>query len=186
MRRAALVISAEKFDLEDTVFDHSSSARRGGAGLVEEMGADAAPAIVAAWGRGTERLAERRITSEIDGSQYRRLRVQGLLEGLEMARRISDRECDRIHARFVELYAHEWVEFCDADPVLGKLHRRAVPVAILTTGSGVRQQRKAGPLSLRECVTAMWTGEALCALKPEPTTYLSVCEPLDVNPASGT
>ncbi|GAA1483763.1 HAD family hydrolase [Brachybacterium fresconis] len=183
MRHAGLVFRAVIFDLDDTLFDHASSARLGVARLVEEMGAEATPTVVAAWERHAERLAERRGLGEIDGPQYRRLRVRGLLESLGPAQSISDPECDRIYARFVELYEREWIGFDDAVPVLRELHRQGVRLAILTNGPEARQQRKAHHLGIREYVSGVWTSEALGAAKPRPSTYRAVCEALEVDPS---
>lgn len=171
------------FDLDETLFDHRVSAQRGVTRLLHELGAEASPGLVEGWERNAERLTDRRRAGEIDRLQYRRLRMRGLLADIGSfhgAWTVDDRACDQIYSRFVDLYEQEWAPFQDAVPVLQELRRRGLPVAVLTNGPEERQQRKVRHLGLRDLVVGVWTSEAMGASKPEPRSYLTVCEAMGV------
>jgi putative hydrolase of the HAD superfamily len=85
-------------DLDDTLFDHRTSARRGLALLVRELGATPHEHIADAWEQTAEELMARRRAGELDRAEYRRERVRHLLAdlGTEDARRPgSPRRIDR-------------------------------------------------------------------------------------------
>ncbi len=76
-------------DLDDTLFDHRTSARRGLGLLVRELGAVPSEHIADAWEQTAEELTARRRAGELDRAEYRRERVRHLLAdlGTEDARR---------------------------------------------------------------------------------------------------
>lgn len=174
-------------DLDDTLFDHQESARRGLARLVEELGAAPDQRTETAWERTAEHLMDRRRAGEIDRIGYRRLRIRHLLADIgrrDEAETVDDAQCDRLYNRFLEAYEEEWVGFADAVPTLRALHDRRLPVAILTNGPEERQQRKVRVLGLAPWVMGVWTSERLGAKKPDPATYLAVCEALGADPGA--
>lgn len=180
-------IQAVILDLDDTLFDHQESARRGLARLVDELGGTLTPQIAAAWESMAEQLTNRLRAGDIGRAEYRRLRIRHLLTGIERhaeAEAVDDAQCDRLYVRFLETYEQEWVVFADALPTLRALHDRRLPVAILTNGPEERQQRKARALGLTPWVVGVWTSERLGAKKPDPATYLAVCEALDADPGA--
>lgn len=180
-------IQAVVVDLDDTLFDHQESARRGLARLVEELGATPTPRTATAWEQTAEHLSDRRRAGEIDRIGYRRLRIRNLLADIgrqEEAERLEEALCDRLYDRFLEVYEEEWVGFADAVPTLRALDDRRLPVAILTNGPEERQQRKACVLGLAPWVVGVWTSEHLGAKKPDPATYLAVCSALEADPCT--
>lgn len=179
--RAAAVI----LDLDDTLFDHRTSARRGAARLITELGATPERAILDAWESGAEQLMARRRTGELDRDGYRRERVRHLFRAFgRESESLDDDRCDRHYARFLALYEESWVAFDDALPVLRALEERSIPVAVLTNGPEERQQRKVRRLGLAPWVVGVWTSEHLAAKKPEARTYLTVCAALGAEPAT--
>lgn len=173
-------------DLDETLFDHRESARRGVSRLIEELGSRAAPELIGEWESTADRLMARRRSGEIDREGYRRERVRGLLRDLGRVSdvaRFEDADCDRLYARFVELYEQEWVPFEDARPTLRALRQRGIPAAILTNGPEERQQRKVRTLGIEPWVHSIWTSERLAAKKPAPKTYVRVCTALSLEPS---
>ncbi|UVY84971.1 HAD family hydrolase [Brachybacterium sp. NBEC-018] len=179
------MIGAVVLDLDDTVFDHRASARRGVSWLIEELHGKADERVLEAWERSAGELSVLRLAGELDRQGYRRERVRILLRELGRSREaevVPDDLADRLYARFVDLYESSWVAFDDAVPLLRELGNRHVPAAILTNGPEERQQRKADVLGLRPWVTGVWTSERLGLRKPDPDCYLAVCESLGVTP----
>lgn len=179
-------ISAVLLDLDDTLFDHRESARRGLGRWVQELGARPTTHLEWFWECTAMQLMARRRAGEIDRDDYRRLRVRTLLAEIgrgEEAERLDGDECDRLYDRFLVLYEQEWVAFEDALPVLRALEERDVPAAILTNGPEERQQRKVRALGIAPFVVGVWTSEQLGAKKPAPSTYLTVCDALGLDPA---
>lgn len=180
-------IQAVILDLDDTLFDHQESARRGLSRLVDELGGTLTPQIAAAWESMAEQLTNRLRAGDIGRAEYRRLRIRHLLTGIERpaeAEAVDDAQCDRLYARFLEAYEQEWVVFADALPALRALHDRRLPVAILTNGPEERQQRKARALALTPWVVGVGTSEHLAVKKPDPATYLAVCTALGADPCT--
>lgn len=178
-------VQAVILDLDDTLFDHQESARRGVARLIDELGATSTPERVESWENKAKRLMERRRAGEIDRDGYRRQRVRVLFQDLGRATEASlldEQECDRIYDRFVGVYEEEWVAFPDATPTLRAIQDRRIPVAILTNGPEERQQRKVRALGLDHLVTGVWTSERIGASKPAAQCYLTVCEALVAEP----
>lgn len=179
-------IGAVILDLDDTLFDHRESARRGLCRWVRSLGARPTPEIEASWESTAAQLMARRRAGEIDRDAYRHLRVRSLLSEAgrgEEAERLHGDECDRHYARFLALYEQEWVAFEDALTILRALQERGIPTAILTNGAEERQQRKVQSLGLAPFVVGVWTSEHLAAKKPAPSTYLTVCAALGLDPA---
>lgn len=177
-------------DLDDTLFDHRTSAQRGLALLVRELGATPNEHIADAWEQTAEELMARRRVGELDRAEYRRERVRHLLAdlGTEDARRPGSprqpgaEECDALYDRFLALYEEEWTAFDDALPALRAIRGRGVPIAVLTNGPEQRQQKKMRDLGLRDLVVGVWTSERIGAAKPDPASYLTVCRALDLDP----
>lgn len=188
-------------DLDDTLFDHRTSARAGLAHLVEELGESPSDEIADAWEATAAHLMARRRAGEIDRAEYRRERVRHLVDDLRLddprldgarrpdgprptgaPHRLDAAECDALYDRFLTLYEQEWKAFDDALPTLRSLDELRIPVAVLTNGPERRQQKKMRDLGLRDLVVGVWTSEGIGAAKPDPASYLTVCAAVDLEP----
>ncbi|UQN28684.1 HAD family hydrolase [Brachybacterium kimchii] len=183
-------------DLDDTLFDHRTSARAGLAHLVEELGETPSDEIADAWEATAVHLMARRRAGEIDRAEYRRERVRHLVDDLRLddprrpggprpagdPHRLADAECDAFYDRFLTLYEQEWRAFDDVLPTLRALDDLRLPVAVLTNGPELRQQKKMRALGLRDLVVGVWTSEGIGAAKPDPASYLTVCAAVDLEP----
>lgn len=180
-------VQAVILDLDDTLFDHRTSALLGVGHLIHELGTAPTQALLDSWGRTAEQLMNRRRAGEIDRDGYRHGRVRALLGELgrtDDAALTDAADSERLYSRFLELYEQEWVAFDDAVPTLRALGEREIPVAILTNGPEERQQRKARVLGLRDWVVGVWTSESLAARKPDAEAYLPVCAALGEEPGN--
>lgn len=184
--RSSRPVQAVVLDLDDTLFDHRTSARRGVGRLIRELGSAPTRALLDSWEHTAEQLMDRRRAGEIDRDGYRHGRVRALLHelGRPDAAAMTDDAAEHLYERFLALYEQEWVPFDDAVPALRALHERGIPVAILTNGPEERQQRKARVLGLRDWVVGVWTGESLAARKPDAETYLQVCAAMEEEPGA--
>lgn len=180
-------IRAVVLDLDDTLFDHTESARRGLARTVTALGGRATTAVLESWETTAEQLMRQRRQGELDRAAYRHERVRALLRELGLPERAAGsdpQQLDLIYERFLTLYEQEWVAFHDAIPTLRALRARGLRVAVLTNGPEERQQRTARALGLSPWVRGVWTSDRLGARKPDERTYLAVCEALAVAPGS--
>lgn len=180
-------IRAVILDLDDTLFDHTESARRGLTRTVAELGGQATTTVLDSWETTAERLMGQRRRGLLDREGYRRERVRALLLEIGIPARAAEsepRQLDQIYDRFLTLYEQEWVGFDDAVPMLRALQSRGLALAILTNGPEERQQRKVQALGLAPWVVSVWTSDRLGARKPDERTYLAVCEALAVEPCS--
>ena len=80
--RDARSVRAVILDLDDTLFDHRTSALLGVGRLIRELGTAPTQALLDSWERTAEQLMNRRRAGEIDRDGYRHGRVRALLHDL--------------------------------------------------------------------------------------------------------
>ncbi|MEV2268002.1 HAD family hydrolase [Nonomuraea africana] len=167
------------FDIDDTLFDYTSSER---AGLLGHLAAEgllesfASPEeAVALWHAIMEEEYARFLAGELSFEEQRVVRVRRFL-----GRAVPDH--DAWFARYSALVAQEWAAFPDARPVLEALAPR-FRLGVVSNSSLAHQRAKLTALGL-----AGHFGEAIvCSheygrAKPHPEIFLAGCELLGLPP----
>ncbi len=168
------------FDFDDTLFDHRGAsdaaiadwvaARGAGGGEFAELWHDAENRHVAAWNRG-----------EISFKGQRRRRVAEMLLALGLPSR-EDHELDALYDEFLELYRRGWRVFDDVDTTLQLLVDAPIPFAVLTNGVEELQVQKIATVGLTGRIGPLFCCDAIGHAKPDPRSYLVVCDALGVPP----
>ncbi|MBA8793757.1 putative hydrolase of the HAD superfamily [Friedmanniella endophytica] len=173
-------VEALVLDLDDTLFDHTGSARDALAAWLPGLGAEATPELVDFWFRVEEVHFESWRSGRISFAEQRRRRLRDLLPVLGHPVGTDD-ELDATFEGFRSRYQACWRPFPDVHPTLARWWRR-VPIAVLTNGSDVQQRAKVAAIGATPYLVDVFTAEALGTPKPDPRSYRTVCAALGVPP----
>ncbi|GAA1634017.1 HAD family hydrolase [Kribbella alba] len=176
-------MKAVVFDLDDTLFDHTTSATNAIQAWVPALGATYSADLIPQWFE-----IERR---NFDGWLAGRLTHQGqrrgrLLEFLPLIGRPvpgTDDELDEVFAGYLEFYRQSWAAFPDAEPALEVARSNGWRIGVLTNGSTPQQNAKLAAIGLAGFIDVVSTSESLGFSKPAVEAYHLTCEALGVEPA---
>ncbi|GAA2459223.1 HAD family hydrolase [Streptomyces glaucus] len=168
------------WDVDDTLFDHTTADREGmrahlaAEGLLDAHGG--AERALAHWKEVTQRHWARFSAGETTFEGQRRDRVRAFLGA-----QLSDDEADAWFRRHVAHYEAAWSLFPDVLPVLDALaagHRHAV----LSNSSLAVQDHKLRVLGVHDRFEAILCAAELGVSKPAAAAFLAACEALSLPP----
>ncbi|MGW5681507.1 HAD-IA family hydrolase [Nonomuraea sp. NPDC003754] len=171
------------FDIDDTLFDYSSSER---AGLLEHLAAegllDGFPSpeeAVARWRRIMEEEYDRFLVGELTFEEQRLVRVSRFL-----GRPVPEEEATAWFAGYSALVNAAWAAFPDAAPVLAALAPR-YRLGVVTNSTLSHQLAKLTALGLlgHFGTTAIVCSSEYGQAKPHPGIFLEGCARLGLPPA---
>ncbi|MFF1925727.1 HAD family hydrolase [Streptomyces sp. NPDC058221] len=174
-------IRAVLWDVDDTLFDHTTAST---AGMSGQLAAEGLPGeyatveeAVEAWHRLTRLHWARFSAGETDWQGQRRGRARDFL-----GRPLEDAEADAWFERHVAHYEAAWSLFADTVPVLDALagtYRHAV----LSNSALQQQHRKLTVLGVRDRFESLLCAAELGVSKPDARAFLAACEALALTPA---
>lgn len=176
------------FDVDDTIFDYSTSEEVGlighltAEGLLESFPSHADAVVV--WRQIMEEEYARCLAGELTFEEQQVIRTRRFLAhiGRLPVAGLSDEEATVWFERYVEFREAAWAAFPDADPVLRKL-APAFRLGVVSNSSLTHQQRKLRMVGLLDHF-----GEAIvCSVehgvaKPDPAIFLAGCDLLGLVP----
>lgn len=172
-------IRAVIFDLDGTLVDHVGSATKALEGWLPELGATLTEELRAAWFVAEEKHFPAWRAREITFAEQRRRRLRDFLPLIDSPVGI-DAELDDVFAGYLSHYEAAWTCFDDAQETLEEISRLPIKAAVLTNGTDEQQHAKLKKVGLAGRFSHVFTAESLGAAKPDLSTYLSVCEALNV------
>jgi putative hydrolase of the HAD superfamily len=176
-------VKAVVFDLDDTLFDHTTSAIRGLTKWVPELGRSWSDDLIAEW-FAIERVSyDAWLQGRLTHQGQRRARLQAFLPVLGLPVPTEEAELDEIFDGFLAHYRASWAAFPDARPALEVARSNGWRIGVLTNGSTVQQNAKLATIGLAPLVDVVATTETLGCSKPVPEAYLATCRELGVQPA---
>ncbi|MFJ6466212.1 HAD family hydrolase [Streptomyces sp. NPDC091387] len=174
-------IRAVLWDVDDTLFDHTTASVDGMSGHLAAEGLPGGYATaheaVDAWQRLTRRHWARFAAGETDWQGQRRDRARDFL-----GRPLDDAEADGWFDRHIAHYEAAWGLFPDTVPVLDALagtYRHAV----LSNSALPQQHRKLTVLGVRDRFESLLCAAELGFAKPDARAFLASCEALSLPPA---
>ncbi|WP_127501994.1 HAD family hydrolase [Actinoplanes solisilvae] len=170
------MLSAVVFDLDDTLVDQRTAARRAVVSWARSLGLPD-DGVAQRWKDTSDRQYARYQRREITFNEQRRFRVRELL-GLTL----TDAEADELFAGYLTRYEAGWAAFDDAIPALRQTRAAGLTIAILTNGDEAQQLQKLDRLALRPEIDLMIASSSLPAGKPDPRAFEHTIERLGVNP----
>ncbi len=175
-RRSATIL----FDLDGTLFDHSSAVT----GALEEIFTTHTSEIArdeigfrTTWTRASSSLFDTFEKGTLSWAQQGRQRVKLAFNRPSL----NDDAADRFFATFVEAYEDRWELFPDALPCLERLRGRAL--GIVTNGHPQQQRKKLYKLRLREHFQEVLISAEIGKPKPSPGIFLEASRRLWTHPA---
>jgi putative hydrolase of the HAD superfamily len=173
----AVPIQAVIFDLDGTLFDHDRSARAALSQWLPQLGAAVTDDLIRAWFDAEERHFTAWQQRLISFPEQRRRRLRDVLPLLGH-RPGDDDALDQLFAGYLTCYQATWTRFDDVDAALSAVAYAGLPTAVLTNGTNEQQLAKVTTIGLAGRVGPVFTAEGLGAAKPDPSTYLTVCDRL--------
>lgn len=174
------------FDLDDTLFDHTTSATRAIHSWVPELGGATSDELVAQWFVIEKHRFDSFLNGEVTHQGQRRGRLRDFLPLIDHPVPAEDHELDQIFTGFLHHYQANWAAFPDARPALEVARSNGWRIAVLTNGSELQQNAKLQAIGLASLVDVVCTSDALGVSKPNPAAYLKTCQTLGVEPADTT
>lgn len=174
-------IRAVLWDIDDTIFDHTTASA---AGMARHLAAEGLPGgyatadeAVEAWQRLTRRHWARFSAGETDWPGQRRDRARDFL-----GRSMDDTEADAWFERHVAHYEAAWALFPDTVPVLDAL-AGAYRHAALSNSALEPQHHKLTVLGVRDRFESLLCAAELGISKPAAGAFLAACEALALPPS---
>jgi putative hydrolase of the HAD superfamily len=176
------MVSAVVFDLDGTLFDHLSSARRGLSKWLAGLDVVLTPELASAWFEAEERHVTSWREGLVSWAEQRRRRLRDFLP-LIGAPVGTDNDLDEVFvAGYLLAYERAWVGYDDVDSALDALHDHGVVTAMLTNGTQEQQEAKLAHLGLLGRKGQVFTAEGLGVAKPDPRAFDLVCAHLSLSP----
>lgn len=176
-------VVAVVLDLDDTLFDHTASARAGVGAWLAGCGVVLTDAIADAWFAAEERHHGDWARGLVSFAEHRRRRLREFFPTVGLSAG-DDASLDAVFAGYLECYQGAWRGFDDALGALAAIRARGLATAVLTNGTEAQQRAKLERIALLERVGPVFTAEALGVAKPSPRAYAAVCAGLDLAPGS--
>lgn len=163
-------------DVDDTLVDHSASAR---SALRLLLGHDDAWAL---WQQVTDEHVARVVAGEVDSDTMRWQRTREFFACL--GERLDDTEAARREDIRVRAMRAGWTLFDDVLPCLEWLNAVGVKIAVVTNASGPYQRAKLANLGVAEYVDEVVIAGELGAAKPDPVIFHTACDRLGFQPSA--
>jgi putative hydrolase of the HAD superfamily len=168
-------IRAVCLDIDDTLVDFTSSARRA---LCDLIGRDD---MWPRWQRTTDEHVARVVSGELSYDAMHRARTKAFFADLgallddDVVAQLEERRCTQLRTT--------WRLFADAIPCLDWLRAAGLKLAAVTNASGRHQRAKLAGLGIARFFDTLIIAGELGAAKPDPVIFHTACAQLDVSPA---
>jgi len=176
-------MKAVVFDLDDTLFDHTTSATNAVRGWVTELGVAPTDELIAQWFEIERRCFDDWLAGTLTHQGQRRARLGEFLPLLGQPVPSSEDAQDKAFELFLAWYRRNWAAFDDARPALEVARSNGWRIGVLTNGSTPQQNAKLEQIGLAELVDVVCTSQSLGYGKPAVQAYQLTCEALGVEPA---
>lgn len=167
-------VRAVCLDVDDTLVDHSASAR---SALRLLIGHDNAWPL---WQQVTDEHAARVIAGAVDSDTMRWQRTKEFFACLGEA--LADGEAMRREDIRVRAMRDGWTLFDDVLPCLEWLTAVGVKIAVITNASGPYQRTKLADLGVAGYISEVLIAGELGTKKPDPVIFHTACARLDCEP----
>ena len=168
-------IRAVCLDIDDTLVDFTSSARRA---LRDLIGRDD---MWPRWQRTTDEHVARVVSGELSYDAMHRARTKAFFADLgallddDVVAALEERRCTQLRTT--------WRLFADALPCLDWLRAAGFKLAAVTNASGRHQRSKLAGLGIARFFDTLLIAGELGAAKPDPVIFHTACARLGVPPA---
>ena len=176
-------IRAALFDLDNTLFDHPSSARAGVDAFLQHLGTEPSDELTRCWFHIEEVNYNRFLAKELTFQEQRRERLRQFLPLAGLLAPQTDTRIDELFATYLENYENAWIVFPDAAPALKSLRVIGMPVGVITNGNHDQQTSKVKRIGLAPLLDRVFSSELTNHAKPAQEAFLQPCRSMNVSPA---
>ncbi|WP_207594926.1 HAD family hydrolase [Arthrobacter sp. D5-1] len=177
-------IRAVLFDLDNTLFDHPSSARAGVDAFLQHLGTEGSNELTRCWFQIEEVIYNRFLANELTFQEQRRERLRQFLPLAGLSVPQTSARIDELFNKYLENYEDAWMAFPDAAPALKNLRAIGMPVGIITNGNHDQQTSKVNRIGLEPLLDRVFSSEHINHAKPAQEAFLQPCRSMNVSPAA--
>lgn len=176
-------IRAVLFDLDNTLFDHLTSARAGVDAFLRHLGTEHSDELTCSWFEIEQVNYDRFLTKELSFHEQRRERLRQFLPLTGLAVPTTDSRLDQLFATYLQNYEEAWTAFPDAAPALRRLRSGGIPVGVVTNGNHDQQTSKINKIGLDPLLDRIFSSELTSHAKPAPEAFIEPCKSMQIAPA---
>jgi len=176
-------IRAVLFDLDNTLFDHLTSARDGLAAFVGNYGVDLTPELSSSWFEIEQASFDRFLSGELNFQEQRRERLCQFLPLIGQHDSVGASELDEMFAVYLQSYENAWTAFPDVVPTLKALRGCGMTVGVVTNGNHDQQAMKINRIGLEPLLDLFFSSEQMSHAKPEAAAFILPCKSLQLSPS---
>jgi putative hydrolase of the HAD superfamily len=176
-------IRAVLFDLDNTLFDHPTSARTGVDAFLRHLGTEHSDELTRSWFEIEQVNYDRFLTKELSFHEQRRERLRDFLPQTGLAVPKTDTQLDDLFAVYLRKYEEAWTAFPDAAPALLGLRAAGIPVGVVTNGNHDQQTSKINRIGLEPLIDRIFSSELTSHAKPAPEAFAEPCKSMQLSPA---
>jgi putative hydrolase of the HAD superfamily len=176
-------VKAVIFDLDDTLFDHTTSATTAVRDWVSDLGFTTTVDLIAQWFEIERRCFDAWLDGSLSHQGQRRQRLREFLPLIGHPVPAGDFELDSAYDVFLTWYGRHWAAFPDARPALEVARSNGWRIGVLTNGSTLQQNSKLATIGLAGLVDVVSTSQGLGVSKPAAEAYHLTCKALGSEPA---
>lgn len=176
-------IRAVLFDLDNTLFDHPSSARAGVDAFLKHLGTECSDELTRSWFEVEDVYYNRFLAKELTFQEQRRERLRHFLPLAGLAVPQTDSILDELSTAYLHSYEDAWTAFPDAFPTLQGLRAFGLPVGVVTNGNHDQQTSKINRIGLEALLDGIFSSERTNHAKPAPEAFTVPCQSMNLSPA---
>lgn len=176
-------IRAVLFDLDNTLFDHRTSARCGLRTFVRDLGVELTPELSRSWLKIEHATYDRFLSKELNFQEQRRERLRQFLPLIGHPEMFGTTELDEMFAIYLRSYEESWTAFPDAVPTLQMLKSIGITLGIITNGNHEQQAKKISRTGIAPLLDLFFTSEQMGHAKPTRAAFTLPCEKTGFSPS---
>lgn len=176
-------IRAVLFDLDNTLFDHPTSARIGVDAFLRHLGTEHSDELTRSWFEIEQVNYDRFLTKELSFHEQRRERLRNFLPLAGIAVPKTDTQLDELFGVYLRNYEEAWTAFPDAAPALRSLRNSGMPIGVITNGNHDQQTSKINRIGLEPLLDRIFSSDLTSHAKPAPEAFIQPCKSMQVSPA---
>jgi len=168
--------------LDNTLFDHVTSARAGVEAVLDHTGCENTTQLQTVWLDLEREYFQQYLDGRLSFQGQRRARIRGLFRSAGLPVPSDDAVLDGLFAVHGEAARAAWAAFPDAVAALGRLRDAGLETGILTNGNHNQQIDKLSVTGLDQYVDHMFVSGRTGHAKPASEAFLLACEAMGRQP----
>lgn len=171
------------FDLDNTLFDHLTSARGGLDTFVRSLGVELTPDLSHSWFDIERVTYDRFLSKELNFQEQRRERLRQFLPLIGHLGPVGATELAEMFAIYLRSYEEAWTAFPDAVPTLQLLRSSGATVGVVTNGNHEQQAKKINRIGIKPLLDLFFSSEQMGHAKPTRSAFILPCEKMALSPS---